>query len=159
MRPDEEAFDLTTQVIGYEEFRWIEQTEALAAMALTLLASQTKSFLDGQKYRFNKTHPPEPRYEGKSELLRLVTEYRARFNIDLEKIDGFETAREVGLARNCCVHNGSIPDEDYKTQTKQRLLNDRGNVSLTPEQLDSIVGELSQFAKSLAGLLSKIRKK
>jgi hypothetical protein len=76
---DAEDFDLTIQVIDYEDFRWIDQTEALATMALTLLASQTKSFLDEQKHRFNKTHPPEPKYEGKSELLKLVTEYRARF--------------------------------------------------------------------------------
>jgi hypothetical protein len=115
--------------------------------------------LDEQKHRFSKTHPPDPKYDGKSELLKLVTEYRARFNIDLEKTDGFETVREVGLARNCCVHKGSIPDEDYKTQTKQRLLNNRGNISLTPEQLDLIIGELSQFAKSLTGLLRKMREK
>jgi len=108
---------------------------------------------------FKKTHPPEAKYEGKSELLKLVTEYRARFNIDLEKIEGFETVREVGLARNCCVHKGSPRDEDYKKQTKQRLLNDNGNISLTPKQLDLIIGELSHFAKSLSGLLSESRKK
>jgi hypothetical protein len=156
---DEESHELTSQVIDYEEFRWIYQTEALAAMALTLLASQMKSFLDEQKQRFNKTHPPDPKYAGTSELLKLATEYHARFNIDLERIEGFETVREVSLARNCCVHKGSIPSEDYKTQTKQRLLNNNGNISLTPEQLDSIIGELSQFANSLTGLLSAVRKK
>jgi hypothetical protein len=44
--------------------------------------------LDEQKHRWNKTHPPDPKYAGKSDLLKLVTEYRAHFNIDLEKIDG-----------------------------------------------------------------------
>src|SRR5271167_2546738 len=43
---------MTEEVIGYEEIRWTEQREALAAMALALLATQTKSFLDDQKRRW-----------------------------------------------------------------------------------------------------------
>ena len=36
----------TGQQIMYVEFRWDEQTQALAAMALSLLATVNKSFLD-----------------------------------------------------------------------------------------------------------------
>ena len=82
----------------------MEQTEALAAMALALLATLMKDFLKEQKRQMDKTHPPDAKgYPGKSELLRRVSEYKARFNIDLQKIEGFETVREVELARNCCL--------------------------------------------------------
>jgi hypothetical protein len=36
---NEEDFSLTTQIINYEDFRWMEQTEALTAKALALLAN------------------------------------------------------------------------------------------------------------------------
>jgi hypothetical protein len=158
--PDGEYRTLTTQVIDYEESRWMEQRKALAAMAIALLASQTKTFLDEQKFRGHKTHPADPKgYAGKSELLKQVTEYRARFGIDLEKIGGFDTALEVALARNCCLHKGGLPDEDYNTKTKQRFLDDNGEISLKPEQLDSIIGELSQFGKSLNALMSDVWKR
>jgi hypothetical protein len=157
---DGEQRALTEEVIGYEEIRWLEQKEALAAMAIALLASLNKSFLDAQKRMLNKTHPADPKrkYAGKSELLKLVTEYRARFNIDLVKIDGFESVREITLARNCCLHCGGWPDEDYKTQTNQRLLDTGGIISMQPEQLDSLIGELSQFGKSLSTLMSEVWK-
>jgi hypothetical protein len=158
--PDGEYRALTTQVINYEKSRWMEQRKALAAMAIALLASQTKTFLDEQKIRWHKTHPADPKgYAGKSELLKLVTEYRARFDIDLEKIGGFDTVLEVALARNCCLHKGGLPDEDYTTKTKQRFLDDNGEISLKLEQLDSIIGELSQFGKSLNALMSDVWKK
>lgn len=157
---DGEQRALTEEVIGYEEIRWLEQREALAAMAIALLASLNKSFLEAQKRILNKTHPADPKekYTGKSELLKLVSEYRVRFNVDLVKIDGFETVREVTLARNCCLHSGGTPDEDYKMQTNQRLLDTSGIVNLTPEQLDSIIRELSQFGKSLNALMRQVWK-
>jgi len=156
---NEEDFSLTTQIIDYEDFRWLEQTEALAAMALALLASLVKGFLDEQKRRMDKTHRPDPKgYRGKSELLKLVAEYKVRFNIDLEKIDGFETVREVELARNCCLHNGGSPTEDYMALTKQRLPDERGNINLTPDQLDSFVKELGQFIDSVSKQMSDVRK-
>jgi hypothetical protein len=138
----------------------MEQRKALAAMAIALLASQMKSFLDEQTFRWHKTHPADPKgYAGKSELLKQVTEYRARFNIDLEKIGGFDTVCEIALARNCCLHKGGLPDEDYNTKTKQRFLDDNGAISLTPEQLNTIIGELSQFGKSLVDLMSQLWEK
>jgi hypothetical protein len=56
------------------------------------------------------------------------------------------------------VVRGSVPHENYREQTKQRLLNDHGNISLTPEQLDWIIKDLSQFAKSVSAQLSDMRK-
>ena len=123
---DEEEFSLDSQIIDYEDHRWIEQHEALATMALALLASLTKSFLDEQKGRnLNKTHPPDKKgYGGGSELQRRVTEYKARFGVDLEQIECFETVREVELARNCCLHREGAPNDDYLNKTQRRLLND-----------------------------------
>jgi hypothetical protein len=157
--PNEDDFDLTSQIIGYEDLRWMEQTEALAAMALALLASLTKTFLDEQKRRMEKTHPPDPKgYKGKG-LIRQVAEYKARFNIDLEGIEGFETVREVELARNCCLHNGGTPTEDYQTQTKQRLLDEMVIMNLKPEQLDLLIKELGQFIDSVSNQMRGVRKK
>src|SRR5713226_1821335 len=90
---DERQWD--AEIINYEDERWLEQREALATMALTLLASLTKSFLDEQKGRnLNKSHPPDPNGyggKGKSQLQKQIDEYKARFGVDLEKLDCFET--------------------------------------------------------------------
>lgn len=147
---------LTTEVIGFEEIRWLEQREALAAMAIALLASLNKSFLDAQKRMLNKTHPADKTYTRKH-LFRQIEEYSDRFKIDLTTVEGFSTVREIELARNCCLHKGGSPNEDYKAQTKQRLLDANGIINLTPEQLDLIIGELSQFGKSLVTLMSQVR--
>jgi aromatic ring-opening dioxygenase LigB subunit len=155
---DGEQRALTEEVIGYEEIRWLEQREALAAMAIALLASLNKSFLDAQKRMLNKTHPLEKDYKGKRHLFRQIAEYNDRFKIDLTTVEGFETVREIELARNCCLHEGGSPDENYKTQTKQRFLDAHGIINLTPEQLDSIIGELSQFGKTLTARMSDVRK-
>lgn len=155
---DGEQRALTEEVIGYEEIRWLEQREALAAMAIALLASLNKSFLDAQKRMLNKTRPSEKDYKGKKHLFRQIAEYNNRFKIDLTTVEGFETVREIELARNCCLHEGGSPDENYKTQTKQRFLDANGIINLTPEQLDSIIGELSQFGKSLTTRMSQVWK-
>jgi len=154
---DGEQRALTTEGIGYEETRWLEQRQALAAMAIALLASLNKSFLDTQKRMLNKTHPADPKkYQGKG-IKKQVAEYSARFNIDLITIDGFDTVQEVVLARNCCLHEGGSPDENYKTHTAQRerLLDANGIINLTPGQLDLLIGKLSQFGKSLTALMSE----
>jgi hypothetical protein len=69
---NEEDFSLNSQIIDYEDDRWIEQQEALAAMALTPLASRTKSFLNEQRGRnLDKAFPPKQgRYPGSSGLQR-----------------------------------------------------------------------------------------
>jgi hypothetical protein len=157
---DEEDFSLNSQIIDYEDYRWIEQQEALAAMALTLLASLTKSFLNEQKGRnLDKTHPPKQgRYAGSSELQRRITEYKERFGVDLEKTECFETVREVELARDCCVHQEGVPTDDYLNRTQKRLLNERENISITPKQLDSVIEELSRFSEALNKVMKGIRK-
>jgi len=157
---DEEDYNLNSQIIDYEDHRWIEQQEALAAMALTLLASRTKSFLNEQKGRnLDKTHPPKKeRYAGSSELQRRVTEYKERFGVDLEKIECFETIREIELARDSCVHKEGIPEEDYLNKTAKRLLDENENISITPKLLDTFIEELSRFADALSKVMKEIRK-
>ncbi len=157
---DEEDFSLNSQIIDYEDHRWSEQQEALAAMALTLLASRTKSFLNEQKGRnLNKSHPPKQgRYNGRSELERRVTEYRERFGVDVEKIEYFETVREVELARDCGVHGEGAPTDDYLNKTKKRLLNDNGNIYITPKLLDTFIEELSRFGEALNKIMKGVRK-
>jgi len=128
-------------------------------MALTLLASLTKSFLNEQKKRLNKSHPPKQgRYAGSSELQRRITEYKERFDVDLENIECFDTVREVELARDCCVHQEGVPTEDYHKKTKGRLLDERDNISITPTLLDTVIKELSQFGDGLNNVMKGIRK-
>ena len=79
---DEEYADACCD-LNDEEYRWQEQTQALATMALTLMASANKSFLDHLKRLFASTHPPKSPYPGKSQLLKQITEYVARFGVDL----------------------------------------------------------------------------
>jgi hypothetical protein len=154
---DGEQKALTTEVIGYEETRWLEQRQALAAMAIALLASLNKSFLDSQKRMLNKTRPANKTYKGKH-LFRQIKEYRDRFKIDLPMVEGFSTVREIELARHCCLHYEGVPTEDYKTQTARRLPDANGIINLAPDQLDLLIGELSQFGKSLVTLLSGVWK-
>src|ERR1700722_175487 len=148
---------LTAEVIGYEEIHWLEQREALAAMAIALLASLNKSFLDAQKRMLDKKHPSNKSYKSEH-LFRQIEEYDDRFKIDLTTVEGFATVREIELARHCCLHNQGSPTKHYETQTAQRLLDTNGIINLTPEQLDSIIRELSQFGKSLTARMSQVWK-
>jgi hypothetical protein len=154
---DGESVAMATDVIHYEEIRWLEQREALAAMAIALLASLNKSFLDAQKRMLKKTHPANKTYRG-DHLFRQIEEYDDRFKIDLTTVEGFNTVREIELARHCCLHNEGSPTKDYETQTARRLLDANGIINLTPEQLDLLIGELSQFGKSLTALMSQVWK-
>jgi hypothetical protein len=160
---DEEDRELDARIINYEKERWGEQQEALAAMALALLASLTKLFLDEAKGEsLNKSHPREAKgYGGKgqSQLAKQVIEYKSRFGVDLEALKDFKTVREVELARHCCLHNEGMPTDDYLQHTKKRPLNERGNISLTPELLDSLINELSSFGDGLSAGMTENRKK
>lgn len=160
---DDEDRELNSQIINYENDRWREQQEALSAMALALLASLTKLFLDEAKGgNLNKSHPRDAKgYGGKgqSQLAKQVIEYKSRFGVDLETLDGFETVREVELARHCCLHNEGVPTDDYLERTQKRLLNERGNISLNPELLDSFIHELSRFGDRLSAGMMVGRKK
>jgi len=140
-----------------EEFRWGEQSQALSAMALTLTASANKSFLDQMKRLFTQSHPPDPKYPGPSQLQRQVSEYKARFGVDLEKITAFETIREVELARHCCVHDEGRLSKDYCEQTKQRLVGTHGYIDITPESLATLLSEIGQFSRGLAVEMKIVR--
>jgi len=59
-----------------------------------------------------------------------VTEYNARFGVDLEQIECFETVREVELAHNCCVHRAWRSELKRALQKESRPLMDRLKSSL-----------------------------
>lgn len=130
---DEEFSDANCD-LSFENDRWSDQTEALAAMALTMIASTNKSFLDGIKRLFEKAYPSHPRgYQAPSQLERRIAEYRSRFGIDLETITSFDTIREIELARNCCVHEDGKVTNDYVTQTRKRMARENGPASTMPK--------------------------
>jgi hypothetical protein len=140
-----------------EQYRWREQTQALATMALTLTVSANKSFLDQMKKLFASTHPADLQYSGKSQLLKQITEYTARFGVDLEEVKHFSTIREVELARNCCVHDDGLLSTDYLGQTGQRFAGTNGYIDLTPELLTSILSEIYEFAQGVSVEMKKVR--
>jgi len=155
---DEADAETAIQELMYAESRWEEQKQALAAMALSLLASVDKSFLDQIKGMFDQKHPPDAAgYAGNGHLRRQIAEYKARFNVDLEKINGFETIREAELARHCCVHNGGVPSADYLQQTKARLIGQDDRINTTPEILDVFIVELANFARELCSQMKALR--
>jgi hypothetical protein len=150
--------ETASQQLMYTEQRWHEQKQALAAMALSLLAGLNKSFLDQLKGLFGKTHPPEPKgYAGKSQIHRQIAEYKVRFNVDLEKIKTFGSLREVELARHCCLHNEGELTPDYRQQTKCRLVGQDGKINMTPDLLDLFILELATFSKEISGELKVLR--
>ena len=154
----EDIYDIQ-QILWYEESRWREQTRTLGAMAIALLGSATKSHLDRQKSRRARTHPADPKgYAGGSQLQRQVTEYDARFDVDLERVECFQTVRELELARNDCLHNEGIPTENYMTQTRRRLLDEDEIINMSPEALELFIGELSTFFSSLQGQMREREK-
>jgi hypothetical protein len=141
-----------------EEYRWDEQTQALATMALTLTACANKSFLDQMKKLFVEAHPPDSKpYSGRSQLHRQISEYKARFGVDLEKITAFETIREVELARHCCVHDEGRLSADYCKQTRQRLVGKHGYIDITPELLATFLSEIDQFSRGLSSEMKTVR--
>jgi hypothetical protein len=155
-----EDFEDANEQLMYEEHRWNEQMEALAIMALSLLATSNKSFLDQLKGLFNIIRPPDKKgYQGKSQLHKQIAEYNARFGVDLEKINGFETIREVGLARDCCLHNESELTEEYRQQTKTRLVDKYEKITITPELLDAFLLEISEFSRELCAQMKDMREK
>ena len=143
--------------LGDEEYRWQEQTQALATMALTLTTSANKVFLEQMKRLFASTHPADSRYSGKSQLQKQITEYKARFGVDLENIRHFGTIREVELARHCCVHDDGRLSADYRGQTGQRFVGTHGYIDLSPELLTSILSEIYEFAHGLSVEMKKAR--
>lgn len=157
---DEADGEAAYQQLQYAEMRWHEQGRALAAMALALLASLNKSFLDGMKRLFDKTHARDGKGYGRgSQLERQAAEYRTRFDIDLERLGGFAGIREVELARNCCLHNEGQPTDDYSQQTKRRFIGEDGKINLTPKIVGELVLELAGFSKELSNAMKAARAK
>lgn len=149
---DAAGADLAALELMYTENRWDEQRQALTTMALSLLASANKSFLDQIKALFNTKRPPNAGgYAGNGHLRKQIVEYKGRFNVDLEKIDGFKTVRETELARHCSVHNERQPTADYLQQTECRLIGQDGKINADPEILDKFFIELVTFARALYG--------
>ena len=140
-----------------EDYKWGEQTQALATMALTLIASTNKSLFDQMKRLFNSTHPPDAQAYKGSQMLKQISEYKLRFGVNLENIIAFETVREVELARNCCVHDEGRLTDDYSKQTRQRLVGAHGRIDITPELLGSFLLEIDQFSRGLSTEMKIVR--
>jgi hypothetical protein len=150
--------EAANQQLMYSDYRWDEQTRALAAMTIGLLASQNKLFLEGVKRLFDKLYPRNTKgYPGKSNLHKEIAEYKSRFGVDLCKLERFETIREVGLARDCCLHNDGVPTKEYRAQTGQRLVGHDDRIALTPELLDVLILEISAFSRDLSSKLKAVR--
>jgi hypothetical protein len=115
---DESRQEELMQYEDYLESQREEQIRALATMALAMAGTLTESFLNEARTRLIKTHPrTKEKYPGDGWLGRRVTEYAERFNVDLTRITGFPTIREVILGRNSCLHDEARrPSEDYMTQ-------------------------------------------
>jgi hypothetical protein len=155
---DESKHEDLTQYRWSLDYEKKEQVRSLAAMALAMLGSLIDSFLDEARKEMNKTHPATKKdYAGKSVLLKRVTEFQDRFQIDLTRINGFATVQEIILARHSCIHGGCAPSEDYLKQTKCRMLDDDKKINLTLGQLKELVAETSDFAKVLYQHLATAR--
>ena len=135
-----------------EEFR--ARRVALAMMIFALLAREIESFLDEFLRAVGREFPTDEKFGGKSKLLKRCAEYQARFGFDIQKGAGFDTVREIVLARNDAVHFESVPQKDYLAQTETRFLDEAGQLSLTPELLIQVSGELKVFVFWLAETLT-----
>jgi hypothetical protein len=135
-----------------EEFR--ARRVALAMMIFALLAREIESFLDEFLRAVGREFPTDEKFGGKSKLLKRRAEYQARFGFDIQKGAGFDTVREIVLARNDAVHFESVPQKDYLAQTETRFLDEAGQLSLTPELLIQVSGELKVFVFWLAETLT-----
>jgi hypothetical protein len=160
---------------SYEKFlegEHRDQRRALSTMALTMLASLLESFLDEARTRLDTVaFPTAKKYPGKSELLRRVNEFKARFQIDLKRLPGFDMVQEVVLARNSSVHRNAHPSKDYLRKTKRRFLEELDMFQiLTPKLKDEdrficcdvktlkqAVEEVSKFAVALHAALNSAR--
>jgi hypothetical protein len=63
------------------------------------------------------------------------------------------------LARNCCVHEEGHLTDDYRQQTKGRLVGTHGYIDITPEMLAQVLLEIAQFSHGLAAEMKNVRDK
>ena len=138
----------------YEDYiteEYMIQVRALATMTFTLMETQLLGFLKANGAFLARYFQREKeQYGSRASLLRVIAEYDERYGIKLEGLPGFETCREVVLARNACVHGACTPTEDYMQQTARRFLGDDGLLFLTQEILTHATDDLKRFASALA---------
>lgn len=158
----------------YLEGEHASQQRALSTMALTMSASLIEGFLDEARTRLDLgAFPAQTTYPGDGKLLKRVSEFRERFGINLTTLPGFNSVREIVLARNSCVHQDGHPSADYLAQTQRRFLGEIGvfqflNPKFKDEDrfiqcnvatLGEVVAEVSQFAAALHTALNEVRSK
>jgi hypothetical protein len=138
----------------YEDYiteEYMIQVRALTTMTFTLMEAQFHGFLKANGAFLARYFPTDKeQYGSKSWLLRIIAEYRERYGIDMQGLPGFETCREVVLARNSCVHAECEPNDDYMEQTDRRFLGDDGLLFLNQETLTHATDSLKRFASALA---------
>jgi hypothetical protein len=139
------------QLETYIREEWMVQVRALTTMTLTLIETQLHGFLKTNgAFLARYLQRDKERYGAKAWFLRVIAEYEERYGIKLEGVPGFETCREVVLARNACVHEECRPTEDYMQQTARRFLGDDGLLVLNRETLIHATDNLKSFANALA---------
>ena len=136
-----------------EEFR--VRRCALATMIFTLIAREITLHIDTVTAALNRafpsTTPPSRKFP------KQVAEYKARFAIDMTRGPYFQSLQEIILARNDAIHAENAAKE-YLTQTNRRLIDEAGQVTLTPELLQQIATETKAFVNWLADVVTELWK-
>jgi hypothetical protein len=127
----------------------------LGAAALNYLYGSLKLKLREIASYFDKSHPRDKEYSGKSELERLTDEFRKRFNLDFETFPGgFSKVQELALARNALVHDDF---GDYLAKVPQpRIIQSDGQFPV--DLVEEIIGDTVQFVGWTVEELLKVRK-
>jgi hypothetical protein len=149
-----------SQLEGWEEERAEERYRILGCLMISYLVLMLMAKLRDLKSHFDKSRPPDARYEGKSHLDRLVNEYKQRLGVDLEAspID-FGRVRELVLARNSVMHNDGWPDEEYKAHfPEQRYIDDIGKINVSDQHFAEDLDHLKKFVGWLVNQLTPLHK-
>jgi len=155
---DEVNHSIRWQVEAHLETQFEDDSRIVATMTLAAIASLTESYLKTLKSWFDKKRPPNAAgYKGEGALAKLVSEYAARFQINLDTLAGFSMVREVVFARNALIHQaGHIEDENY-LKFGPTLIDESGRVNLSPEQCSGVLKQVELFADELATTLTELR--
>jgi hypothetical protein len=137
----------------YEDYiteEYMIQVRALATMTFTLMETQLQAFVNGNGVFLAQHFQGKKEYGKKGWLLKTIAEYDKRYGIKLRDLPGFETCREVVLARNACVHGGCTASDHYMQQTDRLFLGNDGLLVLNEETLIHATDNLKRFASALA---------
>lgn len=127
----------------------------LGAAALHYMYESLKIKLAEIVRYFDSSHPPNPPYNGKSELLRLKHEFLKRFALDFEAFPGgFWKIEELALARNGLIHSDL---GDYFEKIKKPRIIQR-NGEFAADRLDELIGDVVDFVSWTVQELQGIRK-